>query len=353
MAEWPSGQDDEGWPEPDAPDGEEIEEIEGTVVPFPRPAGQPAPAPRKAGPGQRGELRRIIPEHLTTVAGIRKALRWRWRRARHISLYHLVRVPKRVPLALWWAAAGVLRVEVAFHAWAFVTEQAYLRGQTIEAGDIRTYLQVHKEGKQTRLFRVPAMIAAHVLVLVLAAVVTVKLPVLWVPIGLAAVPFLAAAGRPDDRPIVDSAVIPTSFEPLTEMALIRALGGLGIGELNRGLREDPEHAVVPIAPDHPGRQRVARAVRPAARRHRRGGLRAARAAGLRAAPPAGLRVARDDAQAAPGRAEPVRRRRGHDRGRPRALAAGQARRRRPVQAAPCSPPTRAAARSPSRSCSPP
>ncbi len=248
MAEWPSGQDDEGWPEPDGPDSEEIEEIEGTVVPFPRPAGQPAPAPRKAGPGQRGELRRIIPEHLTTVAGIRKALRWRWRRARHISLYHLVRVPKRVPLALWWAAAGVLRVEVAFHAWAFVTEQAYLRGQTIEAGDIRTYLQVHKEGKQTRLFRVPAMIAAHVLVLVLAAVVTVKLPVLWVPVGLAAVPFLAAAGRPDDRPIVDSAVIPTSFEPLTEASLIRALGGLGIGELNRGLREDPEHAVVPIAP---------------------------------------------------------------------------------------------------------
>ena len=248
MAEWPSGQDGDGWPEPDAPDGEEIEEIEGTVVPFPRPAGQPAPAPRKTGPGQRGELRRIIPEHLTTVAGIRKALRWRWRRARHISLYHLVRVPKRVPLALWWAAVGVLRIEVAFHAWAFVTEQAYLRGQTIEAGDIRTYLQVHKEGKQTRLFRVPAMIAAHVLVLVLAAVVTVKLPVLWVPIGLAAVPFLAAAGRPDDRPIVDSAVIPTSFEPLTEMALIRAFGGLGIGELNRGLREDPEHAVVPIAP---------------------------------------------------------------------------------------------------------
>jgi S-DNA-T family DNA segregation ATPase FtsK/SpoIIIE len=47
---------------------------------------------------------------------------------------------------------------------------------------------------------------------------------------------------------VDSAVIPTSFEPLTEMALIRALGGLGIGELNRGLREDPDHAVVPISP---------------------------------------------------------------------------------------------------------
>src|SRR5580658_9735298 len=135
MAEQPfEGQDSDSWADPDAPDDEALD---GTVVSFPRPAGQPAP--RKAGPGQRGELRRIIPEHLSTVAGIRKALRWRWRRARHISLFHLVRVPKRVPLALWWSVVGLVRVEVAFHAWAFVTEQAYLRGQTIEAGDIRTY----------------------------------------------------------------------------------------------------------------------------------------------------------------------------------------------------------------------
>ncbi len=232
----------------DAGPGPDDDATEGQVVPFPRPAAEPAPAPRKASPGQRGELRRIIPEHLSTLAGIRKAARWRWRRARHISLYHLVRVPKRVPLALVWAVVGVARLEVAFAAWAFVTEQAYLRGQTIEAGDIRQYLQVHKEGKETRLFRVPVLIAANVAVIAAAAVVTVRFPLAWLAIGPLVVPFLAAAGRPDDRPIVDSAVVPTSYEPLTEASLIRALGGLGIGELNRGLREDPEHAVVPIAP---------------------------------------------------------------------------------------------------------
>jgi len=72
MAEWPfEGQDGGGWPEPDAT---EDDAIEGTVVPFPRPAGQPAPAPRKGGPGQRGEVRDVIPEHLRTLAGIRKAI---------------------------------------------------------------------------------------------------------------------------------------------------------------------------------------------------------------------------------------------------------------------------------------
>jgi DNA segregation ATPase FtsK/SpoIIIE, S-DNA-T family len=247
MAEWPL----DGLPAGDGDEHDEtalapVEPIEETVVQF--PGTPPArPQPRRA-PGQRGEVRDVIPEHLRTLAGIRKAVLFWVRRWRKIGLFHLVRSPKMLPMAVIWAAVGVVRLEVALTAWAFATEQGYLRGLTIEAGDIRTYLQVHKEGKQTRLFRVPAMLTAHVLVLVLGVVITVKLPVLWVPIGLAAVPFLAAAGRPDSRPIVDSAVIPTSFEPLTELSLIRALGGLGIGELNRGLREDPEHAVVPIAP---------------------------------------------------------------------------------------------------------
>ena len=234
------------WDAGPGPDDADV--TEGQVLPFPRTAGQPAPAPRKSGPGQRGELRKIIPEHLSTVAGIRKAVRWRWRRARHVSLYHLIRSPKMLPLAVVWAVVGVVRLEVAFAAWAFVTEQAYLRGQTIEAGDIRQYLQVHKEGKETRLFRVPVLIAANVAVIAAAAVVTIRFPLAWLAIGPLVVPFLAAAGRPDDKPIVDSAVVPVSYEPLTELSLIRALGGLGIGELNRGLREDPEHAVVPIAP---------------------------------------------------------------------------------------------------------
>ena len=244
MAEWPfEGDAGDGWAEPGVPADDAVE---GTVVPFP---GKPAPPPQpRRAPGQRGELRDIIPEHLRTRAGIAKAIRWRLRRWRHISLFHLLRIPKMVPLALIWAAVGLARLEMAFCAWAFVTEQAYLRGQTIEAGDIRTYLQVHKEGKQTRLFRVPAMLAAHVLVLVLGAVITVKLPLLWIPAGLVVVPFLAMAGRPDEKPIVESATVPASYEMLTLAGVIRALAGLGIGELNKALNADPDNAVVPIGP---------------------------------------------------------------------------------------------------------
>ena len=241
MAEWPHEDQTEDWPEPDDDDAGE-----GTVVPFPGKAAPP-PQPKRA-PGAPGELRPIVPEHLRSRAGIVKAIRWRLRRWRHISLFHLVRSPKMLPLACVWAVVGLIRIEAAAWAWAMVTEQAWLRGQTIEAGDIRTYLQVHKDGKETRLFRVPALATAHVVTLILAAVVTVRLPLLWIPAGLILVPFLAAAGRPDEKPIVQSAVVSTSYEMLTLAGVIRALGVLGIAEMNKALRDDPDGAVVPMGP---------------------------------------------------------------------------------------------------------
>jgi hypothetical protein len=59
--------------DPLATPGDEV--LEGEIIAFPRPAS-PAPQ-RRTSPGQPGELRRIIPEHLSTWAGIRKAARWR------------------------------------------------------------------------------------------------------------------------------------------------------------------------------------------------------------------------------------------------------------------------------------
>src|SRR6266705_343796 len=246
MAEWQL----EGRPDDDLlPEtGDDDDAVEGTVVPFPRPSGQPAPAARKAAPGQRGEVRDVIPEHLRTLAGIRKAIMFWARRWRKIVLFHLVRLPKMLAQACAWAPVGAARIEMAAWAWAFVTEQAYLRGQTIEAGDIRQYLQVHKDGKETRLFRVSALGLAHAAILALAVAVTARLPVLWVPAGLVLVPFLAAAGRPDGRPIAQSAVIPTAYEMLTLAGVIRALAVLGIAEMNKALRDDPDGAIVPLGP---------------------------------------------------------------------------------------------------------
>lgn len=226
----------------------EDDPAEGTVVPFPA-ASPPAPSgPRRHAPGQHGEVRDVIPVHLRSCAGIKKAILFWVRRWRKISLFHLVRSPKMLPMTCVWAVVGLLRLDVVFIAWAFTTEQAFLRGTTIEAGDIRSYLAVHKDGKETRLFRVPVLAGVHIAAVLGGVLVTSHVPLLWLPVGLVVIPLLAAAGRPDHKPIVESAVVPSAYELLTMALVIRALSVLGIAEMNKALREDPDGAVVPMGP---------------------------------------------------------------------------------------------------------
>jgi S-DNA-T family DNA segregation ATPase FtsK/SpoIIIE len=60
---------------------------------------------------------------------------------------------------------------------------------------------------------------------------------------------LAWIGRPDDRPIVTSAVVPAAVERLSVEVIVRALGALGIGEMNKALaasKEDPGKAIATL-----------------------------------------------------------------------------------------------------------
>ena len=218
--------------------------VEGLVLPFPGIA--PAPAPAKPQRGQPGERRDIIPPHLRTWQGIRKALHWHYRRARHYSLFHGVRSPKRLVLTIMWAVVGVARIAFAQLAWWWVAEQAYLRHEAIAAADSAKWLSLHKHVRAVRLVR-GCILGAEVLALALAAAaVTSYLPVLWIPIGVVAVPVLAWIGRPADKPIMTSAVVPGAVERLTTEGIVRALGALGIAEMNKALREEPDKAIVTV-----------------------------------------------------------------------------------------------------------
>ncbi len=247
------GPDDDEHPDPvsadDTPDGE--------VITFPGTTARPGAAtPPRPAPGQPGELRPVIPGHLRTRAGIRKAAGWRYHHARHHVLYHLVRSPKRLVLTIVWAVAGAVRLVHAQLGWWWVSEQAYLRHEAVAANDPRTWYQLHQHVREVRLLRGCVLAGEAAVTAVGAAVLTLAAPLAWLPVLAVVVPVLAWIGRPADKPILDSAVVPVAFEQLTREVIVRALGALGIGEMNKALRDDAGTAVVLLPPgahrDGPG-----------------------------------------------------------------------------------------------------
>jgi S-DNA-T family DNA segregation ATPase FtsK/SpoIIIE len=230
-------------PEDDAADFPGADEGQGAeILPFPTTVA----APVKPQRGEPGEWKPIIPGHLRTREGRRKAAKWQYRRARHHTLYHGVRLPKRALLTVVWAAVGVVRIAFAQLGWWWVSEQTYLRHLTIAGGDVNKWLMLHKHVRAVRLVR------AVILLLELAALagggVALSLVSLWLwaAVAAAAVPALAWIGRPDDKPIMTSAVVPVAVERLTGELIVRTLGVLGIAEMNKALRDDPAKAVVTI-----------------------------------------------------------------------------------------------------------
>ena len=233
--------------------------LEGEVIQFPGPPPEPdrvPAAPVRTSREVPGELRQIIPGHLKTIAGIRKAASWHFRRARHHVLFHLVRSPKRLLLTVLWAVAGVARLAYAQLSWWWLTEQTYLRAEAIAANDPRTWQTLHKHAREVRLVRGLVLLAELAALGIAAGCVAAYTPWWsWLLILPAVLPVLAWVGRPANKPILQSAVVPARFEPLTEGVIIRALGNLGHGGINTALLKDPEHAIVlvdPIAKDGPG-----------------------------------------------------------------------------------------------------
>ena len=235
----------------DAPEAREApgggdDAIEGTVVPFP---GRPVPAPQsRRTPGQPGELRDIIPANLRSWTAVRKEAKRHYKLWRHHFLYHLVRSPKRLALTLWWAAVGLGRLAFMQISWWWVTEQTYLRLQAVTNNDPRTWESLHKRSREARLVRGVLLLAEAGGIALACGVVTCYAAWAWVPILFVVIPLLAWTGRPADMPILDSAVVPAAYERLSREVILRALGALGIGELNKALTKDPDGAVVLIDP---------------------------------------------------------------------------------------------------------
>ena len=228
----------------------------GEVVPFParQPAGPPpdstsdtsfevqfdaepggTPETVDAGegivlPDPDGEHYPVIPEHLRSLPGIGEALGRHGRRIGHRASFHGIRAPRYVLLAAVYAVAGVFRLAGRQTAWWWLSEQDFLRSHAVAQADSREWMKLHREAKDTRRVR-GIMLAGEAFALLLAVLALMRFAPWWgwLAAAAAAVPALARAGRPEDRPIISPATTVPRFRVLNADVVLRAYYAAGLG----------------------------------------------------------------------------------------------------------------------------
>ncbi|MGH3222566.1 MAG: cell division protein FtsK, partial [Streptosporangiaceae bacterium] len=186
----------------------------------------------------RGEKqrKRIIPEHWTTRESARKhiALRAGW--LAYWSAFHGVRSPAYFGRALAYAIWGVFVTLKRLITWWHIPGQSRLEWEAAANGLLADHLRLHRQGRETRKAR--GTILALCLAGLTAAVLAMVAFAPWWGWALAAVVLFAAfalAGRPQGKTITTRAELPAAVQPPDKDVIIRALGSLGIGEINKAI----------------------------------------------------------------------------------------------------------------------
>jgi S-DNA-T family DNA segregation ATPase FtsK/SpoIIIE len=189
-------------------------------------------------PDPDGEAYPVIPEHLRSLAGIGGTLGRHGRRLGHRAAFHGIRSPRYLLLAVAYAVAGVFRLAGRQLAWWWLSEQEYLRSHAAASGDAREWMRLHREVKDTRRVR-GIILAGEASALLAAVLAMVRFAPWWAWLLAAAVavPALARAGRPEDKPIISAAMTVPRFRVLNSDVVLRAYYSAGLGDPDKAGRQ--------------------------------------------------------------------------------------------------------------------
>jgi DNA segregation ATPase FtsK/SpoIIIE, S-DNA-T family len=195
--------------------------------------GKPEPVDAGEGivlPDPDGEAYPVIPEHLRSPAGIAEALARHGRRFGHRASFHGIRAPRYLLLAAVYAVAGIFRLTGRQLTWWWLSEQDFLRSHAVAKADSMMWMRLHREAKDTRRVR-GIMLAGEAFALLLAVLTLARFAPWWGWLAVAAValPALARAGRPEDRPIITPAMTVPRFRVLNADVVLRAYYAAGLG----------------------------------------------------------------------------------------------------------------------------
>jgi S-DNA-T family DNA segregation ATPase FtsK/SpoIIIE len=191
-----------------------------------------APVPVDRPPAAEGERRAVIPVHLLP-ANLPATTRRAAARTAHVGAFHAVRCPWYGFQAAGYAARGALRLAGQQLAWWWVRDQAILLRHAADSGELAQWSRIHREVKQTRLWRGIVLAAEAAASTVAVVVAWHAAPAVLALAGLGAVLVLAHHGRPAGRSIIGTAVVAPRFRKLNSDIVLRAYYAAGLGNADK------------------------------------------------------------------------------------------------------------------------
>jgi S-DNA-T family DNA segregation ATPase FtsK/SpoIIIE len=187
--------------------------------------------------GGDAKRRPIIPDHWSSWENAKRHITLMAARHGHRGAYHSVRSPAYFAKALGFAVWGVAVVIRRLIRWWHIPGTTALEYQAAADGLLNDHLRLHKAGKETRKQRgtILALCLAG-LIVVAVAMVAFAPPWLWALGAVALFVAFALAGRPNGKTITTRAELSAQVQPPTPDVIVRALGSLGIAEVNKVLR---------------------------------------------------------------------------------------------------------------------
>jgi DNA segregation ATPase FtsK/SpoIIIE, S-DNA-T family len=200
------------------------------------------------------ERRPVIAPWLRSKADIAAGARWLGGLVWHMTGFHAVRAPLYAAKLAAWSPRGLGVAVSRSVRWVFDYDSKQLGQHAIRQADSDQYLKVI-DARSDRI-RLRLRIALTALFLGTVGVVALDA---WAPpqalwlLGVAAVGLLGWLGSPADRPITGPSVKVDKPTRLTSDVVVRALGALGIAEINKALSKGPGISFpAPITRDGPG-----------------------------------------------------------------------------------------------------
>lgn len=240
-----------GSPDPTADGSPDSEEGESAVM-----VDGPAPT----GPGlmdkiRGGRRRDVVPAWARSKPEFLDALGWLSGYAWHTTAFHAVRLPWYSLRLAFQAPAGAAKFIGGALRWVADTEGDPLRQVAARREDVEQYLKLSRQRdnrvKLRSILAVLGLILGPVVALLLYVLAPTWLTVLAVAVFTAGLGFV---GAPSDKPVITRAVVTSEVERLTSGIVERALGALGIAEINKALGKGGEGIKfpAPITRDGPG-----------------------------------------------------------------------------------------------------